>query len=191
MQLSDDLIDEFLVLYKKHYGVVLDRDTAALKGLQLWKMIKGGFIKIFRREVEWMKQLSNAEIVYLVAARAATEWNSRSDLFGTFDARIKEMQKHLEWADGTISRVTNLLKGKGILQVTEDSRRLRITNAHLFFSKGPKGKEAEKIIRDAEQNLQTNELDIRIHEYFQDKLLQGINDLKDKMSVRGCSKKKK
>lgn len=151
-------------------------------------MTKRGWIKLFRRELEWLKQLSNAEIVYLLAARISCEWDHKNDLFGTFDARIKEMQKLLGWADGTISRVTNLLLDKGLLQITEDHRRLRITNADLFFSKGTKGKEAEKIILDTEQNLQSNELNIQIREYFRNKTLREIQDLKDKMSVKGHSK---
>lgn len=40
MQLSDHHIDEFIVLYKKHYGVVLDRALAIEKGLELCRLIK-------------------------------------------------------------------------------------------------------------------------------------------------------
>lgn len=40
MKLADHHIDEFIVLYKKHYGVVLDRATATEKGLELCQFIK-------------------------------------------------------------------------------------------------------------------------------------------------------
>lgn len=153
-------------------------------------MTKRGWIKVFRREQEWLKELSNAEVVYLLAARIATEWNSKIDYFGTFDARIKEMKKLLGWSDGTISRVGNLLLGKGVLQKTEDCRRLRITNAELFFSKGNKGKEVEKIILDVENNLHKHELNIQVSEYFPNKVKQKVKGLYGKMRLSGQSKKK-
>ena len=37
MQLKDQHIDEFIVLYEKHYGVVIDRDSALEKGIYLVK----------------------------------------------------------------------------------------------------------------------------------------------------------
>lgn len=40
MQLSDELIEEFIELYKKHYGVVLDREVAVKKGVQLCRLIE-------------------------------------------------------------------------------------------------------------------------------------------------------
>ncbi len=149
-----------------------------------------GWIKLFRREFEWFKDLSNPEIVYLLAARVVAEWDNKKEQFGTFDARIKEMQKILGWSDGTISRVGKLLLSKGYFHKTDDHRRWRITNAELFFSKGGSSKKAEKIILDTETNLQTHELNLQISEYFPDKIKQGIKDLKDKMSVSDGSKKK-
>lgn len=40
MQLSDQHIDEFIALYKKHYGVVLDRADALEKGLKLCRLVE-------------------------------------------------------------------------------------------------------------------------------------------------------
>jgi hypothetical protein len=40
MQLSDRHIDEFIVLYQKHYGVVLERAVALEKGLQLCRFVE-------------------------------------------------------------------------------------------------------------------------------------------------------
>ena len=40
MQLSDQHIDEFIKLYEKHYGVVLDRAEAEEKGMELCNFIR-------------------------------------------------------------------------------------------------------------------------------------------------------
>lgn len=40
MKLTDQHIDEFIALYHKHYGVVLDRDSALQKGIQLCRFIE-------------------------------------------------------------------------------------------------------------------------------------------------------
>ncbi len=40
MKLSDQLLDEFIALYEKHYGVVLERDVALAKGLQLCRFVE-------------------------------------------------------------------------------------------------------------------------------------------------------
>lgn len=40
MQLSDRHIDEFIVLYQKHYGVVLERAEALEKGLRLCRFVE-------------------------------------------------------------------------------------------------------------------------------------------------------
>ena len=38
--LSDQHIDEFISLYEKHYGVVLEREVAIEKGMQLCRFIE-------------------------------------------------------------------------------------------------------------------------------------------------------
>lgn len=40
MTLSDHHIDEFIALYQKHYGVVLERAVALEKGLQLCRFVE-------------------------------------------------------------------------------------------------------------------------------------------------------
>lgn len=40
MTLSDHHINEFISLYEKHYGVVLERDKAIEKGMQLCRFIE-------------------------------------------------------------------------------------------------------------------------------------------------------
>ncbi len=40
MQLPEKQIDEFIALYEKHYGVVLDRKAALEKGLKLCRFIE-------------------------------------------------------------------------------------------------------------------------------------------------------
>ena len=40
MTLSDQHIDEFISLYEKHHGVVLERDIAIEKGMQLCRFIE-------------------------------------------------------------------------------------------------------------------------------------------------------
>jgi hypothetical protein len=40
MKLSDQHINEFIALYQKHYGVVLDRAVALEKGLQLCRFVE-------------------------------------------------------------------------------------------------------------------------------------------------------
>ena len=40
MQLADRHIDEFIELYQKHYGVVLERAVALEKGLQLCRLVE-------------------------------------------------------------------------------------------------------------------------------------------------------
>ena len=40
MQLQDRHIDEFIALYKKHYGVVLERSVALEKGLKLCRFVE-------------------------------------------------------------------------------------------------------------------------------------------------------
>lgn len=40
MTLSDQHIDEFIALYEKHYGVVLERDVAMAKGIQLCRFVE-------------------------------------------------------------------------------------------------------------------------------------------------------
>ena len=40
MQLSDHHLDEFIGLYQKHYGVVLERAVALEKGLQLCRFVE-------------------------------------------------------------------------------------------------------------------------------------------------------
>ena len=40
MQLADRYIDEFIELYQKHYGVVLERAVALEKGLQLCRFVE-------------------------------------------------------------------------------------------------------------------------------------------------------
>ena len=40
MKLTDQHIDEFIELYRKRYGVVLDRDVALKKGLRLCRLLE-------------------------------------------------------------------------------------------------------------------------------------------------------
>ncbi len=40
MQLLDHHIDEFIALYKKHYGVILERAVALEKGMGLVRLIE-------------------------------------------------------------------------------------------------------------------------------------------------------
>ncbi len=40
MELQDHHIDDFIVLYKKRYGVVLEADEARIKGLKLCKLVE-------------------------------------------------------------------------------------------------------------------------------------------------------
>lgn len=40
MRLTDKHIDEFIELYRKHYGVVLNREEAEKKAVQLCRFVK-------------------------------------------------------------------------------------------------------------------------------------------------------
>ena len=40
MQLQDHHIDEFITMYQKHYGVVLERAEALEKGLKLCRLVE-------------------------------------------------------------------------------------------------------------------------------------------------------
>lgn len=40
MELLDHQIDEFIALYKKHHGVVLERPEALEKGIKLCRFVK-------------------------------------------------------------------------------------------------------------------------------------------------------
>jgi hypothetical protein len=40
MTLSDRYLDEFIALYQKHYGVVLERNLALSKGLKLCALVR-------------------------------------------------------------------------------------------------------------------------------------------------------
>ena len=40
MELQDCHIDEFITLYEKHYGVVLERGVALEKGLELCRLVE-------------------------------------------------------------------------------------------------------------------------------------------------------
>ncbi len=40
MELPAQHLDEFIALYEKHYGVVLDRQTALEKGLKLCRLVE-------------------------------------------------------------------------------------------------------------------------------------------------------
>lgn len=40
MQLSDQHIDTFIALYEKQFGVVLDRETAIKKGIDLCNFVR-------------------------------------------------------------------------------------------------------------------------------------------------------
>ncbi len=40
MQLSEQHVEAFIELYKKHYGVVLDREVAVEKGIQLCRLVE-------------------------------------------------------------------------------------------------------------------------------------------------------
>jgi hypothetical protein len=40
MTLSDQHLDEFIALYQKHYGVVLERNLALSKGLKLCALVR-------------------------------------------------------------------------------------------------------------------------------------------------------
>lgn len=50
MRLSDPLIDEFIILYEKHHGVVLSRDDALEKGMQLCRFVE--LVDFSTKEVE-------------------------------------------------------------------------------------------------------------------------------------------
>jgi len=40
MQLKDKHVDDFISLYEKHFGMVLDRETAEGKGMELCNFIR-------------------------------------------------------------------------------------------------------------------------------------------------------
>ena len=40
MQLPDQQLDTFIALYEKHFGVVLDRETALKKGIELCNFVR-------------------------------------------------------------------------------------------------------------------------------------------------------
>lgn len=40
MQILDQHLDEFIQLYEKHYGVVLDREEAEKKGMELCNLVR-------------------------------------------------------------------------------------------------------------------------------------------------------
>lgn len=125
-----------------------------------------GWIRIYRKEIDWFPNLTDRESVFYLAARCHAVWDKRSKLFGTFDARINEVHKEMlpHWSTGKVSEVRNLLINKGIFQKTNDFRRLGITNAELLFSTGDK---FETYIQLSEDNLHHIDKKIQPPEKYQ------------------------
>ena len=118
-------------------------------------MKKKGWIKLERKELEWMKDLSDAEFRYYVSARLITVWDKRSGYFGTFDCRTEDVKEDmlLSWSNGKINGVKKSLMGKGLLKQLPRYR-AELTNADVFLSKG---RDIESFIQETECNLQRTE----------------------------------
>ena len=118
-------------------------------------MKNAGWVKKFRKELEWMSDLSDMEYRYYDASRLIAVWDNRSKYFGTFDARTDSVKTEmcLDWSNGKINQVKNALIEKGVFK-KEKGFRLAIVNADIFLSKGRKG---ESVVRDSETNLQRDE----------------------------------
>ncbi|MDC1205480.1 hypothetical protein N8083_01375 [Candidatus Pacebacteria bacterium] len=56
MELLDQHVDEFIVLYQKHYGVVLERDEAIKKGRQLIRLVELVECEVNTNEYEGRKE---------------------------------------------------------------------------------------------------------------------------------------
>lgn len=115
-------------------------------------MNENGWAKLHRKELRWFDVMSDRQFRFYNSVRLIAIWDKKNSLFGTFDARIKELKKDVlrDWATGKICEVRKELMDMGALQKTSDHRRLRITNAEILMGRG---REAEDMIQFSEDNL--------------------------------------
>lgn len=145
-------------------------------------MEKKGWIKLYRKEMNWADDLTDQELRYYLSARLIIVWDLRNHLFGTFDARTKLMKQEVlpNWSTGKINMVKNSLMRKGLLQKTKDSRRLRVTNAEIWMKKGNK---FENLIQSTENNLHSNEHHVQLVGKEEYDLSTGVAKLVRKQSI--------
>ncbi|MDO8451323.1 MAG: hypothetical protein Q7S76_00455 [bacterium] len=119
-----------------------------------------GWIKFHRKELEWLKELSDPEVRYYTASRMCVDWDARHNAFGTFDARTNTVKEamYLNWSVGKINTIKNSLLKRGMYKKTDDPRRLKLTNANLFLKRD---KQFETVIQESEKNLHHTEYDFQ------------------------------
>lgn len=119
-----------------------------------------GWIKFTRLEADLLKSRSDREFRYYVMARLDCIWDKRNSLYGTFDGRIREVKKSLlpGWSIGKISTTAAALIKRGLLEKTDDTRRMRVNAPEGFLQRPPK---PEINVQGPEKDVQPNENELQ------------------------------
>lgn len=142
--------------------------------------MKNGWIKLYRREEEWLNELTSQEEVYYMRSRTMAVWDKRNVKFGTFDARTKIVKEEMlpNWSMGKINTVKNSLLKKGYYKKEKDHR-LKLTNAEIFLEKT---KKYEIIFQQPGINLHITERNVREYEKAKSSIMDDVEDLTKHMT---------
>lgn len=125
-------------------------------------MKMNGCIKLFRKEIELEKKLTDPELRLYLLYRRLADWDPRHrGVFGTVKLPIKAMKAlylpEKNWSVGKISETTNRLIEKGFLKRKFDNR-IAVENFWLFQERVQRAEHAFQLI---EKGVQVDEMNIR------------------------------
>lgn len=121
-----------------------------------------GCIKLFRKEIEKEKQLTDPELRLYLLYRRLVDWDHRhKETFGTVKISIKSLKAQYlpekNWSVGKISEATNQLIAKGFLSRVSGSR-IAVQNFWLFQERVQRAEHAFQLI---EKGVQVDETNLR------------------------------
>lgn len=121
-----------------------------------------GCIKLFRKEIEKEKTLTDPEFRLYLLYRRLVDWDQRhKETFGTVKISIKAIKAQYlpekNWSVGKISEATNQLIGKGFLKRVQGSR-IAVENFWLFQERVQRTERAFQLI---EKGVQVTEANIQ------------------------------
>jgi len=144
-------------------------------------MKKAGYIKLHRKEEEWLRAVSDAEFRFYVISRLNTVWDKRNRWFGTFDARIKIIKEEWfpDWCTGKICTTRKKLFELGFYTKVKDHR-FSITNFDSLMLPGTK---YEKYVQSSEVNFLNTEDSIQENEKINEEIAKSTKQLSLSKSV--------
>ena len=117
-----------------------------------------GFIRLYRKELLWAKDLSDRAYRMYLFLRQVVDWDKKhTRTVGTVTTTIKEIRKHLPWSNGKTSNVLKELLNKGYISRGTDNE-IVVTNFKIL---NLKFKEAEQILQSSERNVLNDERPIQ------------------------------